>query len=286
MSSALAPNVPEALGNSVTRASSKIAYCITLNNYSNSDWEEIQEFGSKYLNIKSYVFGREVGKSGTPHIQGYFRLKTKERFETLRNKYPVFKRCHFESARGTDQQNLAYCGKDQDYVTSIKKMVPLKLINDMRPWQIELKSKLDKEPDDRSLIWIFDPATKNGKTALMKYMINKLGCPFSYGGRMSDVINLIFNNKDYFRYAEIPIMFFNFTKTIDAGHLNYSLFEAIKDGCISNNKFETGCFLMNPPHVVILCNQLPNTKKMGANRFEIYTIINHELVEYDLGKPK
>lgn len=62
--------------------------------------------------VKYGIFGREVGDSGTPHLQGFCILDRARRMSFLRNRVP---RGHFEVARGTDQQASDYCKKDGDF---------------------------------------------------------------------------------------------------------------------------------------------------------------------------
>lgn len=42
------------------------SYCFTLNNYSHEEIAQLQECDAKYI-----VWGKEVGESGTPHLQGF-----------------------------------------------------------------------------------------------------------------------------------------------------------------------------------------------------------------------
>lgn len=60
------------------------------------------------------IFGRETGESGTPHLQGYFALKKKERLATIKQ-IAGFARVHLEVARGSPSQAAGYCKKDGDY---------------------------------------------------------------------------------------------------------------------------------------------------------------------------
>lgn len=100
------------------------AWCFTLNNYSESEYEflssEFRNKSEKYF----YIVGKEVGESGTPHLQGYIALKDKsKKFRPL----PTFavKReegknaMHFERARGNREQNYKYCSKDGNFITNI-----------------------------------------------------------------------------------------------------------------------------------------------------------------------
>ena len=50
-------------------------YCFTLNNYTDNDIELLRKFYANYC--KYLVYGKEVGESGTPHLQGFFTLKLK-----------------------------------------------------------------------------------------------------------------------------------------------------------------------------------------------------------------
>lgn len=45
------------------------AWCFTLNNYSEKEYETIKGVSCRYI-----VVGKEVGDSGTPHLQGYIEF--------------------------------------------------------------------------------------------------------------------------------------------------------------------------------------------------------------------
>ena len=70
--------------------------------------------------FKYWCFGKEVGESGTPHLQGYLEFRNTHR---LRISACVTKLvgigidgCHVEIARGTAQQNIDYCSKDGAFI--------------------------------------------------------------------------------------------------------------------------------------------------------------------------
>lgn len=58
------------------------------------------------------IIGKETGEDGTPHLQGYVRLRTKVRLSTMKQYLP---RAHLEPAKGNDWQNKVYCSKDGDF---------------------------------------------------------------------------------------------------------------------------------------------------------------------------
>lgn len=58
------------------------------------------------------VVGREVGESGTPHLQGYMQFRHPITFSALKRVLP---KMHIERARGSGRDNLTYCSKEGDF---------------------------------------------------------------------------------------------------------------------------------------------------------------------------
>lgn len=81
--------------------------CLTLNNYSEKEYEDLIAIKCSYL-----VVGKEVGKEGTPHLQCYIEFSGGKRFSTLKKMWP---RSHMEKRKGTAQQAADYCKKDGDF---------------------------------------------------------------------------------------------------------------------------------------------------------------------------
>lgn len=84
------------------------SYCFTLNNYKDDEISRIEAFISSCCTYG--LFGKEVGDSGTPHLQGFFILKERKRLQFLKD--GCSDRAHYEKSKGTAQQNRAYCSKD------------------------------------------------------------------------------------------------------------------------------------------------------------------------------
>ena len=90
------------------RGSSAKRWCFTLNNYSPEEEAVVQSF---IVEKCSYgIYGREVGESGTPHLQGFVCLQTKSRLSQLKS--GLSERAHFELARGTPADSRLYCSKE------------------------------------------------------------------------------------------------------------------------------------------------------------------------------
>lgn len=85
-------------------------WCFTLNNYNESDEERLSLLheGVEYL-----VYGREVGDSGTPHLQGYVVFASRKRLAQV--KFLVGDSAHLEVAKGSPSSNREYCTKDGDF---------------------------------------------------------------------------------------------------------------------------------------------------------------------------
>lgn len=82
------------------------SFCFTLNNYTDEEVESVKAWDCKYL-----IFGKEVGDSGTPHLQGFVSFTDGKTLSSLK-KYS--KRAHWEVARGTPKQASQYCRKEGD----------------------------------------------------------------------------------------------------------------------------------------------------------------------------
>lgn len=82
------------------------SWVFTLNNFSDAHVEYITgDFAA--LCTVCYV-SKEVGESGTPHLQGFFRLKKAKRFTGLKKLIP---QAHFEVAKASTDENAAYVFK-------------------------------------------------------------------------------------------------------------------------------------------------------------------------------
>lgn len=85
------------------RASGR-SWCYTLNNYSE---DELVRLAS--IDCVKHVAAKEVGESGTPHVQGYIRFANTIRISWWKNQFP---RVHAEVRLGSENQAWDYCTKD------------------------------------------------------------------------------------------------------------------------------------------------------------------------------
>lgn len=80
----------------------------TLNNYTVEDENHLYELFKQGI-LAYYCYGQEIGKEGTPHLQGYAELVGQRQFTAV--KKLLGPRFHIERRRGTQTQAIEYCKK-------------------------------------------------------------------------------------------------------------------------------------------------------------------------------
>lgn len=251
-------------GNNVSSSvNAQYKYDMVVNNYTDDEYQKVcQTFRAIG---KKYVIAKEIGESGTRHLQCYISLRKKERITAL-HKMEGLERASFRKCRN-EQALIEYCMKDGDFighgVTVPPK--PVKIITDLYPWQKEIEKVYLSEPDDRSIHWYWESNGNIGKSAFVKYMVVKHGCLFCDGGKKADLMNLVFNN-DMNTCRGIIWDLPRSTK----GNISYATLEAVKNGLICNTKYETGVKVFNSPHVIVFANFPPDDEnQLSADRWKI-----------------
>lgn len=268
-------NTAHSPGNTNNRLK-KTRFCLTYNNYSEEDYQDILTWVNGSCSM--WIIGREIGDSGTPHLQMFFITNKRMRITEFKNVKCLYK-CHVEAAKGSDEENIKYCSKDKNFKHSINCNVPeeLKIINILSPWQEELEDIIINCTSERDIYWIWEDIGGVGKTAFIKYMIAKHNCLLCGGGKRADVINIIFNNKNYMTRSGLKVVLFDIPRC-NKGAISYAALEEIKNGIIINVKFETGTFICNSPAILVFSNSLPDIDKFSLDRWKIFNINNGDLI--------
>lgn len=81
-------------------------WCYTINNPTADPTTPKDEFSY-------HVYGREVGESGTPHLQGFIIFNKPKRLNQVKNL--ISDKGHYEVAKGKNKQASDYCKKDGDF---------------------------------------------------------------------------------------------------------------------------------------------------------------------------
>ena len=88
-------------------------WCFTLNNYTSDEVDMLSQIVDTNDTCVYIIFGKEVGESGTPHLQGVIAFSKRIYLSEL--KKLVSKTAHFELAREV-KNACTYCKKDGDWV--------------------------------------------------------------------------------------------------------------------------------------------------------------------------
>jgi len=109
-------------------------WCFTINNWTDEDFEHFLELEDK---VKWAIAGREQGKQGTPHLQGFAHFTKQTYFRQVCAMIPF---AHWEMAREDDEANYKYCSKEGDFTilgevpefTAVKRMRSMEDFEDTR----------------------------------------------------------------------------------------------------------------------------------------------------------
>lgn len=96
----------------MTKSKRSKRWCFTLNNYTVEEESMLRQLCLEDKELDYCVFGHEVGSNETPHLQGYLELKKRRTLRSLKNL--IGNRYHFSIARGTAEENLNYCTKQDE----------------------------------------------------------------------------------------------------------------------------------------------------------------------------
>jgi hypothetical protein len=85
-------------------------HCWTLNNPTDETHIYLMSLCKEKHGVTYLIYGREIAPTtGTPHLQGYICMVDRKRVTGMRKIIPG---AHFMAAKGTSQENIAYCSKE------------------------------------------------------------------------------------------------------------------------------------------------------------------------------
>jgi len=216
---------------------------------------------------KKFTFSLEKGKEkskehpdGYRHYQGCMSLHKKEYFKTVKN--ILGDKAHLEATKSI-MGSIKYCEKmDETHIAGpwTQDKRPIKTISVLREWQENMKRYLMTEPDDRTIVWIYDPEGGAGKTKFCKYMAINHGATVVTNGGVKDIAQLLEDDP--------KIVLWNITRSKET-YISYEAIESVKDGMITSAKYESKTKYFECPHVVVFANFGPNEELMSRDRWRI-----------------
>lgn len=276
-------------GNTEPGALSSRNWFFTYNNFYN-EFAGVQEFRENLENsriILKFLFQHEKGEHGTEHLQGIITLNKAYNLKYMKDF--INNKIHWEIAKNV-KDCLKYCSKSETridgpwfkvYEPPEEEYLDIITKEELFEWQLQLLEIIKKKPCKRSIYWIYDPIGGAGKTIFMKWLIqNEKNIFFTNGGRKSDIINYVYNNKEKIGLKLNWCLIYDFPRKVTSDYISYDSIENVKDGVICNNKYECGSFICNSPHIIIFSNHLPNTSNLSKDRWIIKTIKDKKLIDY------
>jgi len=257
-----------------TKVTKSRGWVFTINNYDEESVKQTQNLSKVAL---WGVCGKEVGKSGTPHLQGAVYFQNQRTMAAVSKMLP---RAHLEVMRGRkDHQN--YCIKDGDLIwchnfdpNGEEEPEDEWRISDPfeefepNEWQKELLDEIvPYKQVKRKVIWYCDAGGNSGKTTLAEHMVS-VHDALVVEGQAKDIQYAIAAMK---KEGKSPpkYVILNVPRTAN-GHLSYKALEQIKDGMFFSTKYESGMIqLKHKPTVIVFANVEPDYAALTADRWDV-----------------
>ncbi len=251
-----------ARGNTKTNQNSSArAWCLTINNYSVEEEEEVKK-------QEKYIYQIETGETGTVHIQALVKYKNARRFETMKKKFPRANITTCISIKGSEQ----YCQKEDtrtrgpysNYIDIVKRRFDK---TKAKRWQSEILEMITEEADPRKIYWYWERKGNVGKTTLCKEICLRHKNKAIYvSGKGNDIKCAIASME-----KKPEIVLWDIPRSSE-DYVSYAAIEAVKNGIFFNGKYESGMCIFTEPHVVIFANFEPERHKLSIDRWVVKEI--------------
>lgn len=241
------------------------AWFFTLNNPDRTPLEMHSDL--LLLEPKSFVFQLEKGEDGTPHYQGAVYCKN-----AIRMPLQLNKKIHWERCKSWVKA-VKYCSKEETRIDgpwTYNCALPekLEIITVLKPWQNKVAEILRGKPDNRKILWLWEPTGNAGKTAMAKWICKHFEAIY-LNGKGTDAKYAV--QQVISKGKPLDVVVFGYPRS-SAEYVNYGCIEEIKDGIFFSGKYEAGMVMYNSPHVVVFSNEQPDLSKMSADRWDIRCI--------------
>lgn len=141
--------------------------------------------------------------------------------------------------------------------------VPIKS-HPLYPWQADLYQELQRDPDDRTIIFVVDLIGNTGKTWFTKYVAQMLPrVQKLQPGKKEDIAYMLDKSNRIFLF-DCP--------RAAVEYLNYTFLETIKNGEVFSPKYQSRMKYFPIPHLVVFMNEFPDQTKLSADRWKIIEV--------------
>lgn len=128
-------------------------------------------------------------------------------------------------------------------------------------WQNKLKLELEKNPDNRKVIWYVDTEGGCGKSMMTKWLYANTECIMFSNAKTADIAKA---------WEGERIVIFDLARSLNGECVNFQAIESIKNGMIFSSKYDSKTKVYDQPHVVIFANWPPsNLEALSSDRWDI-----------------
>lgn len=261
------PPVPGGNPGNTKRISPAKNWCFTLNNYTELEMNIMDPILKEYCDVAFY--SKEHGaNTGTPHLQGFLRFKTKRRPKSVFNQVD---RIHFIKAKGSLEDNMAYCSKEAEFSfrLGVPRVPRIYSYTDLFPEQRALVDYLQTEPDERT-ICVVSGGYGCGKTSVARHLMWYERALILCTTRRHSLA-VVLQNQDR------SIFMFDLSAEFSSEPTSefFELLEELKNGifCSGFMKHTAPCLIAHP-HIVIFSNYKPDgwCTEMDKKRFKVFEL--------------
>lgn len=133
-----------------------------------------------------------------------------------------------------------------------------------KDWQQDILNIIDKEPDGRTINWIWEPTGKVGKSYLGDYIVSQYGGFHITGGKKQDIL---------YAYGGEEIIVIDLPRDETEGKEQqkyiYNVIETLLGRVYLNTKYESKMMYKPKTHIIIFANNEPDTKQLSEDRWNI-----------------
>jgi len=169
---------------------------------------------------------------------------------------------------------------DASYVRPVKHVYEgkdLKCMDTPRPFQQKLMDICLAEPNDRDMIWVCNRSGNAGKSKLMKYMrfhrdrYNMARVPMGSANQIKTAVIEKGPHKIYM--VDMPRVRGSDERLTEI----FSALEEIKNGWVESAMYgKPAELIMEPPHIVIFSNDVPNLSYASLDRWVVYLLYDDD----------
>lgn len=292
----------------IVRMSRGKNWCFTLNNYTKEDYDKMCSLVG--TNECEYIiFGKEVGESGTPHLQGFVAFSKRVYLSDVKKR--ISATAHFELARQVPQA-IEYCKKDGDVFEDGAIPAGQGKRSDLDEFKIDVKAGLldfkrirekhssvyakyksfvleyvvDNTPEVPIPTynlhdWQKDLLKKLEEppdTRTIQFIVDQTGCNGKtwfahwYASKHADCQVMCPGKRADMAYilrTDIRVLILDAPRSKQGEFIQYDFLEDIKNGYVFSSKYESSIKRFPAVHLVVLMNEPPDLTKLSSDRFDI-----------------